>query len=108
MILNSIDAIEERKVNESELPGKIVFSVANNEQYTELKVKDNGIGISENLRTKIFDPFFTTKEPGKGTGLGLYVSYNLLRDMGGNLSVISEEGSGSEFILSFKKPYISK
>lgn len=108
LILNSIDAIEERKVNEPELSGKIVFSLSNNEQETELKVNDNGIGISENLKTKIFDPFFTTKEPGKGTGLGLYVSYNLLRDMGGNLSVNSQEGSGSEFILSFKKAYIRK
>lgn len=108
LILNSIDAIEERKINEPEFSGKIEFSIVNTEQYTQLIVKDNGIGIPENLRTKIFDPFYTTKEPGKGTGLGLYVSYNLLRDMGGSLSVNSEQNEGSEFMLAFKKPNLPK
>lgn len=103
LILNGIDAIDERIKTNPESPGKLIISVINNEQKVDIKVVDNGCGIPENLRSKIFDPFFTTKEPGKGTGLGLYVSYNILKDSGGSLIVESKENEGTEFILSFTK-----
>ncbi len=103
LILNGIDAIDERIKTNPEPPGKLIISVINNEQKVDIKVVDNGCGIPENLRSKIFDPFFTTKEPGKGTGLGLYVSYNILKDSGGSLIVESKENEGTEFILSFTK-----
>lgn len=103
LILNGIDAIDERIKTNPESPGKLIISVINNEQKVDIKVVDNGCGIPENLRSKIFDPFFTTKEPGKGTGLGLYVSYNILKDSGGSLIVESKENKGTEFILSFTK-----
>lgn len=103
LILNGIDAIDERIKTNPESPGKLIISVINDEQKVEIKVVDNGCGIPENLRSKIFDPFFTTKEPGKGTGLGLYVSYNILKDLGGSLIVEGKENEGTEFILSFTK-----
>lgn len=103
LILNGIDAIDEKIKTNPEIQGKLIISVYDDEQKVEIKVVDNGCGISETLISKIFDPFFTTKEPGKGTGLGLYVSYNILKDLGGTLKVKGNEGEGSEFILSFTK-----
>ena len=108
LILNGIDAIDDRKKTSPEIQGKLIFIVFEDEQNIFIKVIDNGYGVPENLKSKIFDPFFTTKEPGKGTGLGLYVSYNILKDLGGTLIAESKEGEGSEFILSFNKSYFYK
>jgi two-component system NtrC family sensor kinase len=74
-----------------------------NVQSVIIKVKDNGNGIPEKLREKIFQPFFTTKPTGSGTGLGLSLSYDIIKSHGGELSVISKEGEGAEFI--FQIPY---
>jgi signal transduction histidine kinase len=65
----------------------------------EITVKDNGNGIPENIRQKIFQPFFTTKPTGQGTGLGLSLSYDIVKAHGGEIKVSSENGSGSQFII---------
>ncbi len=65
----------------------------------EIRVKDNGPGIAENVREKIFQPFFTTKPTGQGTGLGLSISYDIIKAHGGELKVESTEGQGSSFML---------
>lgn len=66
----------------------------------EIRVKDNGMGIPETIKSKIFQPFFTTKPTGEGTGLGLSLSYNIIsKGHGGELRVESKEGEGSEFII---------
>jgi signal transduction histidine kinase len=67
----------------------------------EIRVKDNGAGIPQNLLDKIFQPFFTTKPSGEGTGLGLSLSYDIIKAHGGDLKVETKEGEGSEFIVSF-------
>jgi PAS domain S-box-containing protein len=64
-----------------------------------LEVTDNGCGMDEKTRGRIFDPFFTTKHDGTGTGLGLYVSKNLLDEMGGKIDVESQPGEGTVFRL---------
>jgi signal transduction histidine kinase len=65
----------------------------------EIKVSDNGNGISQKVLDKIFQPFFTTKPTGQGTGLGLSLSYDIVKAHGGELKVETKEGEGSEFII---------
>ncbi len=64
-----------------------------------ISVKDNGSGIPHNIVDKIFQPFFTTKPTGQGTGLGLSLSYDIIKAHGGELKVESKEGEGSAFII---------
>ena len=65
----------------------------------EISVRDNGGGIPEGIREKIFQPFFTTKPTGEGTGLGLSMAYDIIKAHGGQLTVESETGKGTEFLI---------
>lgn len=102
LINNAIDAVGQG--------GKITITTRTTaEGKLALDFADNGPGIApENLK-QIFDPFFTTKDPGKGTGLGLYISYDIVQKLGGALTVASKLGSGAIFtiilpIISFGSP----
>ncbi|MFZ1857592.1 MAG: ATP-binding protein, partial [Chitinophagaceae bacterium] len=64
-----------------------------------ISVKDNGNGIPQKILDKIFQPFFTTKPTGQGTGLGLSLSYDIVKAHGGELKVETKEGEGSTFII---------
>jgi len=66
----------------------------------KISVKDNGPGISSSIKDKIFQPFFTTKPTGSGTGLGLSLSYDIVKAHGGAITVESTEQSGTEFIIT--------
>jgi signal transduction histidine kinase len=65
----------------------------------EITIRDNGNGIPEKIRDRIFQPFFTTKPTGQGTGLGLSLSYDIIKAHGGELQVESEMGHGTQFII---------
>jgi two-component system NtrC family sensor kinase len=65
----------------------------------QISVKDNGIGIPEKIINKVFQPFFTTKPTGQGTGLGLSLSYDIIKAHGGQFQVETKEGEGAEFII---------
>ncbi|MEP7374743.1 MAG: ATP-binding protein [Chitinophagaceae bacterium] len=68
----------------------------------EIKVADNGNGIPKNIVDKIFQPFFTTKPTGQGTGLGLSLSYDIIKAHGGELKVETKEGEGTTFIIQLQ------
>lgn len=70
-----------------------------NGDWLEIKVIDNGMGIPEHIRNKIFQPFFTTKPTGLGTGLGLSLSYDIIKAHGGDIIAESKEGEGSVFTV---------
>jgi two-component system, NtrC family, sensor kinase len=65
----------------------------------EISVRDNGVGIPQKVLNKIYQPFFTTKPTGQGTGLGLSLSYDIIKAHGGELKVETKEGEGAEFII---------
>ena len=69
------------------------------ETHVIITVSDNGIGIPQNIVDKIFQPFFTTKPTGQGTGLGLSLSYDIIKVHGGEIKVETKEGEGSTFIF---------
>lgn len=93
MIMNARDAIGEQG-------GKIVINTRLIDNSVRIRIEDNGSGISPEHIGKIFEPFFTTKPPGKGTGLGLAVSYGIVTDHGGDILVESTEGKGTIFTIS--------
>jgi signal transduction histidine kinase len=77
----------------------VTVSTKNAGSYIEIHVVDNGNGIPQKVVDKIFQPFFTTKPAGQGTGLGLSLSYDILKAHGGELKVVTKEGEGAEFIV---------
>ncbi len=65
-----------------------------------IEFEDNGCGMDENTRKKVFDPFFTTKEVGQGTGLGMAISYKVIKNHKGNIDLVSEKDKGSKFTIT--------
>jgi len=94
LLINAIDSLDGK-------PGKIVLRSFERDNAVRVEVRDNGKGIPEDDREKIFEPFFTTKEVGRGTGLGLWVSYGIIRTFGGDVSVESAVGKGTKFTITF-------
>jgi len=81
--------------------GRLSFHTQNPEGQVCIAVQDTGAGMSPDVLRKIFEPFFTTKAPGKGTGMGLAMTYTLVQNHGGQIRVESEPGQGTTFHLSF-------
>ena len=77
----------------------VSISTKKAEGKVEIKVADNGNGIPKKVLDKIFQPFFTTTPPGQGTGLGLSMSYDIVKAHGGELRVETKDGEGTEFII---------
>jgi len=82
--------------------GEITVSARNAGRKVYVDIKDTGEGISKKDLKQIFDPFFTTKEPGKGTGLGLFIVKQIVERNEGRISVESEQGKGTTFSLEFR------
>jgi len=100
LITNAFYAVAEKRKQQPEnyVPTVSVSTKKINDKV-EIKVKDNGNGISQKVLDKIFQPFFTTKPTGQGTGLGLSLSYDIVKAHGGEIKVDTNEGQGSEFII---------
>ena len=98
---NAIDALEEELEKNNTLTPRIKIITETKDNKALIRIADNGIGITEQVSKRLFDPFFTTKLVGKGTGMGLAVSYQIIVDNhNGEIECISELGKGSEFIIS--------
>jgi len=95
VLTNSIQAIEGK--------GDIHIQTISSDIGVKIIIKDNGRGMSPEVKKHIFDPFFTTKDVGKGTGLGLSISFGIIEQHKGKIDVISEPGKGTEFIIFLPK-----
>jgi two-component system NtrC family sensor kinase len=91
LINNAIDAIGK--------DGEIQVKSRCSDSFIKVEIEDNGPGIPQDKQKKVFDPFYTTKETGKGTGLGLWVSYDIIEKMGGKIRLVSEVGKGTTFTV---------
>ncbi len=86
--------------------GVFTITTSNDDEHVYVSLADNGSGMDENTKKRLFEPFFTTKEVGEGTGLGMSIAYNTIIKHNGQISVNSEVGKGTEFII--KLPLIHK
>lgn len=108
IISNAIDALEEAKNHPLEaidaaeclLPVIRIHTEVKNHSSVVIRIADNGLGMTKEVQRKLFDPFFTTKPVGKGTGMGLSISYQIVVEKhGGTLTCISQPREGAEFII---------
>ncbi|MGB3637794.1 MAG: ATP-binding protein [Rivularia sp. (in: cyanobacteria)] len=109
ILSNAVDALEEKYHRKeitdlenkiTQLPTIRIHTEISPENNLIVRIADNGIGIPENIQTKIFDPFFTNKPVGKGKGLGLSISYQIIvKKHNGNLKYRTKDGKGTEFLI---------
>jgi signal transduction histidine kinase len=100
LITNAFYAVGEKKKQLGDGYEPVVsISTTRTNGKVEIKVADSGNGVPSNLLDKIFQPFFTTKPTGQGTGLGLSLSYDVIKAHGGEIKVETKEGEGAEFII---------
>lgn len=97
LLANAVDALEKQR------NPKIEIKLYHRKEFLYVKVKDNGPGISKTVVKNIFDPFFTTKEVGKGTGLGLYLSYEIIKNHDGEITLTTDKGKGTQFLIKLPK-----
>jgi signal transduction histidine kinase len=103
LITNAFYAVDEKKKSGIEnYEPTVSVRTKKEKDKIEIKVKDNGNGISPKVLDKLFQPFFTTKPTGQGTGLGLSLSYDIVKAHGGEIKVETKEGEGSEFIIQLR------
>jgi two-component system, NtrC family, sensor kinase len=101
LINNAFYVVNEKaKQNSDGYEPTVEISTKKEGNNVSITVKDNGNGIPQKVLDKIFQPFFTTKPTGQGTGLGLSLSYDIVKAHGGELKVETKEGEGSEFVFS--------
>jgi two-component system NtrC family sensor kinase len=100
LINNAFYAVnQQRATNNDQRDPLVRVSTKNHGNKIEISVKDNGNGIPQDIVDKIFQPFFTTKPTGQGTGLGLSLSYDIVKVHGGEFKVETKDGEGSQFII---------
>ena len=104
LINNAFYAVSEKKNASTGSAGQqyepiVSVSTKKLNNKIEIRVKDNGNGISQKVVDKIFQPFFTTKPTGQGTGLGLSLAYDIIKAHGGEIKVETKEGVGTEFVI---------
>ena len=99
LIQNSADALKRKDWKDGS--PRISIKSLPEDGRVRVNLRDNGVGIAPEILGKIFDPFFTTKDVGEGMGLGLSICYKIVHEQGGEISVKSEKGQFTEFVLEF-------
>ncbi|MBW1792040.1 MAG: GHKL domain-containing protein, partial [Deltaproteobacteria bacterium] len=89
---NALDAIEQN--------GSIDITTREDKKFIFVEIADSGPGIDPKIMNQIFDPFFTTKDPGKGTGLGMSICYDIMKKLGGSIRVKNRKEGGAIFSLA--------
>jgi signal transduction histidine kinase len=103
LVINAIQALD-KSDTWVRLSVSTTDGVGERQREVAISVSDNGCGMDEGARRQLFEPFFTTKPPGEGTGLGLYVSHNLVEALGGRIDVASTIGVGSRLTVILPLP----
>lgn len=106
ILANAIDALEEANIQRltptiKENPSQIrIRTAVIDAEWVQITIADNGLGMSDDVKPRIFDPFFSTKPVGKGTGLGMSISYHIVKEKhGGNLDCFSSPDQGTRFVI---------
>src|SRR6185503_5780594 len=99
LIVNAVDAMPRG--------GKLLITSRRKDERLQLHFSDNGMGMPDDVQQKIFEPFFSTKGA-HGTGLGLSVSYSIIERHAGSISVISEPGKGTSFMIDLPAAVVEK
>lgn len=92
LFVNAAQAIEAQ--------GEITINTSLNDEHINVIISDNGCGMSQEVIKHAFDPFYTTKPTSIGTGLGLYITYEIIQAHDGNIEIISKEGKGTTFNIT--------
>jgi len=103
LVSNAIDAMDERTApaGTNDIAKRLTVTSFSVNDHIAVKVSDTGIGMSQEVKNKILEPFFTTKKVGKGTGLGVSISYGIIQDYDGTIEIESEVGKGTTFTITF-------
>ena len=99
LAINGCQAIIAAPQNEKSASGRLFVSTFVEGENFGICFRDNGAGMSAEVKMRVFDPFFTTKPVGEGTGLGLSISYGIVEKHGGRIEVESSPGAGSTFTI---------
>jgi len=100
LLINAFYSVnEKRKIGNEKYEPTVSVSTKKLKNSVTISISDNGNGIPQNIVDKIFQPFFTTKPTGQGTGLGLSLSYDIVKAHGGEIKVEGREGEGAEFVI---------
>jgi C4-dicarboxylate-specific signal transduction histidine kinase len=102
LVANARDAINDSSSpNDVKSNRRIMIRTGSEDKVVYAEIEDTGIGIEEEDQQKIFEPFFTTKEAGQGMGLGLAISYGIVKDYGGIVRIRSKKNHGTMFRMEF-------
>ena len=104
LVANARDAINDKTIHSSDSERRISIRTGTEGGLLFAEIEDTGTGIDKDDRHKIFEPFFTTKEAGQGMGLGLAITYGIVKDYGGEIRIRSQKGEGTVFRMEFPAP----